>query len=196
MLKFDFNLLWTVFNLIIFFVLMRLFLFKPIKKAIEGRRAMLDGQFKQAEDTVNEANEKLADYEERIKNVDLEAQGIISDARGKAKVEYNRILEKANDDVAKLKQDARRQIEQETENARRDVKEEIARLAMETAEKVVGKPIKCEMAARRAGDPAQLVASSEKAKNVLGWKPKYDDIETIIGSAWNWQKEHPHGYDD
>lgn len=141
MLKFDFNLLWTVINLIIFFVLMRLFLFKPIKKAIEGRRAMLDGQFKQAEDTVNEANEKLADYEERIKNVDLEAQGIISDARGKAKVEYNKILEKANDDVAKLKQDARRQIEQETENARRDVKEEIARLAMETAEKVVGESV-------------------------------------------------------
>ena len=42
----------------------------------------------------------------------------------------------------------------------------------------------------------QLVASSEKAKTVLGWKPKYDDIETIIGSAWNWHKEHPHGYED
>ena len=67
---------------------------------------------------------------------------------------------------------------------------------IDTAEKVVGKPIKCEMAERRAGDPAQLVASSEKAKTVLGWKPKYDDIETIIGSAWNWHKEHPHGYDD
>ena len=67
---------------------------------------------------------------------------------------------------------------------------------IDTAEKVVGKPIKCEMAARRAGDPAQLVASSEKAKTVLGWKPKYDDIETIIGSAWNWHKEHPHGYED
>ena len=67
---------------------------------------------------------------------------------------------------------------------------------IDTAEKVVGKPIKCEMAPRRAGDPAQLVASSEKAKTVLGWKPKYDDIETIIGSAWNWHKEHPHGYDN
>ena len=67
---------------------------------------------------------------------------------------------------------------------------------IDTAEKVVGKPIKCEMAERRAGDPAQLVASSEKAKTVLGWKPKYDDIETIIGSAWNWHKEHPYGYDD
>ena len=67
---------------------------------------------------------------------------------------------------------------------------------IDTAEKVVGKPIKCEMAARRDGEPAQLVASSEKAKTVLGWKPKYDDIETIIGSAWNWHKEHPHGYED
>ena len=67
---------------------------------------------------------------------------------------------------------------------------------IDTAEKVVGQPIKCEMSPRRAGDPAQLVASSEKAKTVLGWKPKYDDIETIIGSAWNWHKEHPHGYDD
>mgnify|MGYP000980760727 CR=1 FL=1 len=67
---------------------------------------------------------------------------------------------------------------------------------IDTAEKVVGKSIKCEMVARRAGDPAQLVASSDKAKTALGWKPKYDDIETIIGSAWNWHKEHPHGYDD
>ena len=141
MLKFDFNLLWTVFNLIIFFVLMRLFLFKPIKKAIEGRRAMLDGQFKQAEDTVNEANEKLADYEERIKNVDLEAQGIISDARGKAKVEYNKILDKANNDATRLKQDAQKQIELDTENARRDVKEELAKLAMEAAQKVVGESV-------------------------------------------------------
>ena len=141
MLKFDFNLLWTVFNLIIFFVLMKLFLFKPIKKAIEGRRAMLDGQLKQAKDTVNEANEKLADYEERIKNVDLEAQGIISDARGKAKVEYNKILDKANNDATRLKQDAQKQIELDTENARRDVKEELAKLAMEAAQKVVGESV-------------------------------------------------------
>ena len=35
-----------------------------------------------------------------------------------------------------------------------------------------------------------------KIETELGWKPKYDDIETIIGSAWNWHKEHPHGYDD
>ena len=65
---------------------------------------------------------------------------------------------------------------------------------VDAAEKVVGKPIACEIASRRAGDPAQLVASSEKAKTVLGWKPKYDDIDTIISTAWRWHSAHPCGY--
>ena len=39
-----------------------------------------------------------------------------------------------------------------------------------------------------------LIASSEKAKETLGWKPKYDDLETIISTAWNWHKNHPDGY--
>lgn len=141
MLKFDFNLLWTIFNLIIFYLLMRLFLIKPIRKTLQARKELIDNQFKEAEDTVNAANEKMADYEDKIKNVDTEAKEIISDARGKAKVEYNKILDKANDDAAKMKQDAQKQIKQDTENARRDVKEELAKLAMETAQKVVGESV-------------------------------------------------------
>ena len=65
---------------------------------------------------------------------------------------------------------------------------------VEASEKVVGRPIPAKVAPRRAGDPAQLVASSEKAKNVLGWKPKFDDIDTIISTAWKWHSSHPHGY--
>lgn len=141
MLKFDFNLLWTIFNLIIFYLLMRLFLIKPIRKTLQARKELIDNQFKEAEDTVNAANEKMADYEDKIKNVDTEAKEIISDARDKAKVEYNKILDKANDDAAKMKQEAQKQIKQDTENARRDVKEELAKLAMETAQKVVGESV-------------------------------------------------------
>ena len=140
MLKFDFNLLWTVINLIIFYVLMRFFLIKPIRKTLQARKELIDNQFKEAENTVNAANEKMADYEDKIKNVDTEAQEIISDARDKA-VEYNKILDKANDDAAKMKQEAQKQIEQDTQNARRDVKEELAKLAMETAQKVVGESV-------------------------------------------------------
>ena len=141
MLKFDFNLLWTIFNLIIFYLLMRLFLIKPIRKTLQARKELIDNQFKEAEDTVNAANEKMADYEDKIKNVDTEAKEIISDARDKAKVEYNKIIDKANDDAVKMKQEAQKQIKQDTENARRDVKEELAKLAMETAQKVVGESV-------------------------------------------------------
>lgn len=65
---------------------------------------------------------------------------------------------------------------------------------IETARKVTNDPIKAEMAPRRAGDPAVLIASSEKAKTVLGWKPEHADLEEIIASAWNWHKNHPNGY--
>lgn len=65
---------------------------------------------------------------------------------------------------------------------------------IETARKVTGDPIKAEMSPRRAGDPAVLIASSEKAKTVLGWKPEHADLEEIIASAWNWHKNHPNGY--
>ena len=66
---------------------------------------------------------------------------------------------------------------------------------IDVARKVTGHEIPAEVCPRRAGDPAQLVASSEKAKAVLGWKPQYADLETIVASAWNWHKSHPHGFE-
>ncbi|MEC3608056.1 MULTISPECIES: UDP-glucose 4-epimerase GalE [Bacillus] len=65
---------------------------------------------------------------------------------------------------------------------------------VETARQVTGHEIPAEIAERRAGDPAQLIASSEKAVKELGWQPKHADLETIIESAWNWFKAHPSGY--
>ncbi len=65
---------------------------------------------------------------------------------------------------------------------------------IDVARKVTGHPIPAEVSPRRAGDPAQLVASSEKARTVLGWKPQYADLETIVSSAWDWHKAHPNGY--
>ncbi len=67
---------------------------------------------------------------------------------------------------------------------------------IETAEAVVGHKIPTMYTARRAGDPAQLVASSAKARSVLGWEPKYADLDVIIKSAWNWHSQHKKGFDD
>ncbi|MBS4195528.1 UDP-glucose 4-epimerase GalE [Lederbergia citri] len=65
---------------------------------------------------------------------------------------------------------------------------------IETARKVTGKEIPEKVAPRRAGDPAKLVASSEKAKKELGWNLKHDSLESMIESAWAWFQKHPNGY--
>lgn len=65
---------------------------------------------------------------------------------------------------------------------------------IETTRRVTGHPIPAEVKERRAGDPATLIASSEKAKSVLGWKPEFDLLEKIIEDAWRWHKSNPNGY--
>lgn len=65
---------------------------------------------------------------------------------------------------------------------------------IDVARKVTDHPIPAEVQARRAGDPAVLIASSEKAKTVLGWKPQHDSLEKIIADAWNWHRGNPNGY--
>ena len=65
---------------------------------------------------------------------------------------------------------------------------------IKTAEDVVGALIASKLVERRAGDPAQLVASSQKARDVLGWNPVKDDLFTIVDSAWKWHKSHKDGY--
>lgn len=68
------------------------------------------------------------------------------------------------------------------------------RQVIDTARKITGHAIPAVEAPRRAGDPARLVASSEKAKRILGWKPVHASLEEIIASAWNWHKNNPNGY--
>jgi UDP-glucose 4-epimerase len=63
-----------------------------------------------------------------------------------------------------------------------------------TASRVVGKDITSKVIERRPGDPATLIGSSEKAKKELGWKPQYGDLNKIIETAWDWHRNHPHGY--
>lgn len=67
---------------------------------------------------------------------------------------------------------------------------------VDVARSVTHHEIPAQIAPRRAGDPGTLIASSEKAIKELGWKPGFNDLETIISSAWNWHKNHPEGYLD
>ena len=70
------------------------------------------------------------------------------------------------------------------------------RQVIETARAVTGEVIPEQMGQRRAGDPARLVASSDRIRQELGWAPQFADLEQIIDSAWRWHQHHPDGYVD
>lgn len=70
------------------------------------------------------------------------------------------------------------------------------REVVESAERVTGRPIAVQEGPRRAGDPAVLVASSEKISRTLGWRPRFPQLDAIVETAWRWHREHPRGYGD
>jgi UDP-glucose 4-epimerase len=65
---------------------------------------------------------------------------------------------------------------------------------IEMAREITGHPIPAEVAPRRPGDPAVLIASSDTIRNDLGWEPRYPNLHDIIESAWKWHQAHPNGY--
>ena len=68
------------------------------------------------------------------------------------------------------------------------------REVVETVRRVTGQPIPAHEVARRPGDPAVLVAASERIKRDLHWKPQFPELESIVRSAWDWRRKHPDGY--
>lgn len=70
------------------------------------------------------------------------------------------------------------------------------RQVIEATKEVSGVDFAVKEMDRRPGDPAYLIASSEKIRRELGWKPKFDDIKAIVKSAWEWRSQHPQGYED
>jgi UDP-glucose 4-epimerase len=70
------------------------------------------------------------------------------------------------------------------------------REVIQTAEQVTGKPIASKDGPRRPGDPPALVAAADRARQVLGWSPRYPELKQIIDTAWAWHRAHPHGYAD
>jgi UDP-glucose-4-epimerase GalE len=68
------------------------------------------------------------------------------------------------------------------------------RQVLQAIERVTGRPVPHQVGARRAGDPARLVASSARARSELGWRPQLDRLDTIVETAWTWHSRHPGGY--
>ncbi len=68
------------------------------------------------------------------------------------------------------------------------------RAVIESVERVTGRRVPWSTGPRREGDPAVLFASSDRIKRELGWRPRFEEIDTIVGTAWEWHRAHPDGY--
>jgi UDP-glucose-4-epimerase GalE len=67
---------------------------------------------------------------------------------------------------------------------------------IDAVERVTGRKVPWTVSPRRPGDPAVLYAAAHKAQNELHWTPRFADLDAIVGTAWNWHRTHPRGYDD
>ncbi len=70
------------------------------------------------------------------------------------------------------------------------------RQVIDTVARVTGHDVPWTLAPRRPGDPSALFAAAHKAQSELHWTPRFGDLETIVRTAWDWRRNHPHGYDD
>ena len=138
MLRIDTNLIWIVVNLIIFFILIRKFLFKPVLNIIEKRKQMIEEQFAKAETQNQQALELKAKYEASLEGAKEESIQLIEDARQRGEAEYKQIVQRAEVRVGQLMKNAEANLKREREMALQDVQDEIGSLAMAAAMKIMG----------------------------------------------------------
>ncbi len=141
MLRIDLNLLFTVINLIVLFLLLRHFLVKPVMGIIEKREALIQGQLDSASQAQQKADELKSQYEAVLAGADGEADQIVARARDKAKAEEKRIIEKANQEAGKIMKEAKTTIELEREQEMKKLQNQVAGLALSAVEKVLSEQL-------------------------------------------------------
>ena len=137
MLSFNSGLLWTFVNLIVFFLILKKILFKPVMGMIEKREQLINGQIQDAEQKNTQAGLLKSQYEGELKNANQEAARIVKTAKERGKEEYQRILKNADEEASKIIADANKTIETEKEKAIQGIQNEIAGMAIAAASKVI-----------------------------------------------------------
>lgn len=137
MLRFDINLLFTIINVLILYVGIKRFLFKPVRKIMETRQAEIEKQYEEAQKTENQAKELKQKYEASISHLAEEQEQMLKETQSKASKEYERIIadasKQANEIVCKAKENA----EKEQEKRMQQAQEQIADLVVAATAKIV-----------------------------------------------------------
>ena len=139
MIKIDINLVFTIINLLVLYLLVKKFLFGPIIKVMDVRKAMIDQQFAGAKEQEDQAKALKEQYEGALKSAREESFQIMEQARKEAKAQADKTVEDTQAKVSAMLAKAQEDINTERENAMRQMKDDVASLAMEAAGKIIGK---------------------------------------------------------
>ena len=139
MIKIDINLVFTIINLLVLYLLMKKFLFGPIIKVMDVRKAMIDQQFAGAKEQEDQAKALKEQYEGALKSAREESFQIMEQDRKEAKAQADKTVEDTQAKVSAMLAKAQEDINTERENAMRQMKDDVASLAMEAAGKIIGK---------------------------------------------------------
>ena len=135
-LKLDWGIIWPIVNIVVFYLLLRKFLFGPVSEVMEKRKKMISSDLDDAAQTKVEAEEIKQEYEKNLAQAKDEAGQIVSDARARAKNEYQNKMDQTKEEIALMKENARKDIEAEKQKTIAGLQTEIAGIA---ASKVVEK---------------------------------------------------------
>ena len=141
MLNLDWNIVWTIVNILVLFLLLKHFLFKPITEMMESRTAEIENNLKDAEDQKQKASELTAQYEEKLQGAHAEAAQIVSEAKQRGQKEYDAILKSTAQDAQKEQERSRADLEREREEMLRGVQENVTELVLLTASKLSQKEL-------------------------------------------------------
>ena len=141
LLALNWNLLFSAITVLVLFLILKKFFFEKVHNFMEERENEVRTQFETAEENNRLAEQKLMDYEERIKNYQSEGREIIKAAKDDAKVQAQSILDDAKEKARVAVEKSEAEIERQKNNARRELKDEIGSLAVMAAERIIEKEL-------------------------------------------------------
>lgn len=138
LLRIDWNVLFTIINLIVLYLLLKKFLIGPVTGIMQKRKEMIEGQLADADDKRKQAGELKQQYEDMLKGAHEESVKILEEARKNAQKKYDSKVKSADDQADKIIENAQKTIELEREKTVQDLQSQIADLALVAAGKVIG----------------------------------------------------------
>ena len=138
MISINLNLVWTIINLIVLYLLLKHFLIGPVTIIMEQRRKMIEDGFKNAQTAQDDANRLKQEYESALSGARQESVQIVEDARKSARAEYDRIVSEADEKAGSMIEAAKESVRTEREQTMKELKSQIAGLAAASAARIIG----------------------------------------------------------